>query len=70
MKGQGKEEKILNLANAEIFDLENEKHFKFGDAYKYCEENINMVSHICCGSVQPWYEIPKDIGKSRTKGAG
>ncbi len=47
-----------------------DKDYNPAKAAQYVEKKISRVAHICCGSVQPWYEIPKDIGKERIKGAG
>ena len=54
----------------EVGKFEYSRDYNVDKAYKYCEAKTSRVAHICCGSVQPWYEIPKDVGNERIKGAG
>ena len=47
-----------------------ERDFSLQKSYQYVEQKVSRVAHICCASVQPWYEVPRDVGTERLKGAG
>jgi len=50
--GSGKKKNKTRRCRKSLKDLRGQK----------TEENLTRLCHICCRSVQPWFEIPLDIG--------